>query len=53
MDYILGNTARSYSNTGFGRKLSYRWITAFGAAIPGPESGNKYAGFLQIRYLGK
>ena len=52
-DYISGNNVRSYINTGLGLKLSDHWTTIGGVAIPAPDSGNKYAGFLQIRYLGK
>ena len=52
-DYISGNNARSYINTGFGLKLSDTWSIYGGAVIPAPNSGNKLAGTLQFRYLSK
>ena len=52
-DYISGNHARSYINTGFGFKLTSKWAVYGGAVIPAPDSGNKLAGTLQFRYLSK
>ena len=52
-DYISGNNARSYINTGLGLKLSNTWSMYGGAVIPAPNSGNKYGGTLQFRYLSK
>lgn len=52
-DYISGNNARSYINTGFGLKLTNKWAAYGGAVIPAPDSGNKLAGTLQFRYLSK
>ena len=52
-DYISGNNARSYINTGLGLKLSNTWSMYGGAVIPAPNSGNKYAGTIQFRYLSK
>ena len=52
-DFISGNNARSYINTGLGYKLSNTWSLYGGAVIPAPNSGNKYAGTLQFRYLAK
>ncbi|WP_017730891.1 hypothetical protein [Nafulsella turpanensis] len=51
-DYISGNNARSYINTGFGYKITSHWAAYGGAVIPAPDSGNKLAGTLQFRYLG-
>ena len=52
-DFISGNNARSYINTGFGVKLTDKWSIYGGGVIPAPDSGNKYGGTLQVRYLGK
>ena len=52
-DYISGDNARSYINTGFKVKLSGKWSAYGGAAIPAPDSGNKLAGTLQFRYKSK
>lgn len=52
-DYISGNNARSYINTGLGYKLTNKWALYGGAVIPAPDSGNKLAGTIQFRYLSK
>ena len=52
-DFISGNNARSYINTGFGVKLTDKWSIYGGAVIPAPDSGNKLAGTIQVRYLSK
>lgn len=52
-DYISGDNARSYINTGLGFKLTKHWAAYGGAVIPAPDSGNKLAGTLQLRYKGK
>ena len=52
-DYISGNHARSYINTGLGLKLSNQWSMYGGAVLPAPNSGNKAAGTIQFRYLSK
>ena len=52
-DYISGNHARSYFNTGLGLKLTDKWSMYGGAVLPAPDSGNKTAGTLQFRYLSK
>ena len=52
-DFISGNNARSYINTGFGVKLTDKWSIYGGGLIPAPDSGNKYGGTIQVRYLSK
>ena len=52
-DYISGNNARSLINAGLGLKLSSKWSMYGGAVIPAPDSGNKYGGTIQFRYLSK
>ena len=52
-DYISGNHARSFINTGLGLKLTDKWSIYGGAVIPAPDSGNKAAGTVQVRYLSK
>ena len=52
-DFISGNNARSYINTGLGYKLTDTWSIYGGGVIPAPNSGNKYAGTIQFRYLSK
>ena len=52
-DYISGNHARSFINTGLGLKLTDKWSIYGGAVIPAPDSGNKAAGTIQFRYLSK
>lgn len=52
-DFISGNHARSFINAGLGLKLTDEWSTYAGAVIPAPESGNKFGGTLQFRYLTK
>lgn len=52
-DYISGNNARSFINTGLGLKLTDKWSTYAGAVIPAPDSGNKLGGTIQFRYLSR
>lgn len=52
-DYMSGNHARSYINTGLGLKLTDKWSIYGGAVLPAPNSGNKTAGTIQFRYLSK
>ena len=52
-DYISGDHARSFINTGLGLKLSGKWAMYGGAVIPAPDSGNKAGGTIQFRYLSK
>lgn len=52
-DYISGDNARSFINTGLGLKLTDEWSTYAGAVIPAPESNNKAGATIQFRYLTK
>ena len=52
-DYISGDHARSYINTGFSFKINSAWNIFSGVAMPAPESGNKYSGILQLSYTSK
>lgn len=52
-DFISGNNARSYINSGLGFKISDTWSIYGGGLIPAPNSGNKYGGTLQFRYISK
>ena len=52
-DYISGDNARSYINTGLAVRLNAEWSLMGGAGFPAPDSGNKTTGIIQISYLGK
>ena len=52
-DYISGDNARSYIQTGLEVKLNSEWSIMGGAGFPAPDSGNKTIGIVQISYLGK
>ena len=52
-DYISGNNARSFINSGLGLKLTKKWAIYGGAVIPAPDSGNKLGGTIQFRYMSK
>lgn len=52
-DFISGNNARSFINSGLGLKLTDEWSIYAGAVIPAPNSGNRFGGTIQVRFLSK
>ena len=52
-DYISGNNARSYINTGLSIKLSSDWSLIPAVGFPAPDSGNKTLGIIQLSYTSK
>lgn len=52
-DYISGDHARSYINTGISYKINKKWSIYAGPRFPAPESGNKTAAVFQLSYLAK
>ena len=52
-DYISGNNARSYINSGLSIKLTKDWALISAVGFPAPDSGNKTLGIIQLSYTSK